>query len=157
VQAYAIGGRNASGAGGGKRLDAAEKRLVPDYPPRHRVIQAKGANQERSKIMATVAYVLTALKPGVDPEDYERFEREVDYPFSEKMKTIVSYRTHRLTDATALIDGGPWNYIERIEVTDRAAYEAEITAVAKELINTLHEKYLDESKTKFIWSKRIDP
>jgi REDY-like protein HapK len=106
--------------------------------------------------VATVLNVLTALKPGVDAEEYERFEREVDYPFTAKMKTIVSYRIHRLTEP-APFEGGPWNYIERIEVTDRAAYEAELATAAKELIETLHEKYLDESKLKFIWSERIDP
>jgi hypothetical protein len=29
--------------------------------------------------MAIVRYVLAKLKPGVSPEEYERFEREVDY------------------------------------------------------------------------------
>jgi hypothetical protein len=28
--------------------------------------------------MAIVRYVLAKLKPGVSPEEYERFEREVD-------------------------------------------------------------------------------
>ncbi|WP_342734487.1 hypothetical protein [Bradyrhizobium sp. B117] len=106
--------------------------------------------------MTTVVYVLTALKPGVDPDEYERFEREVDYPFTAKLKTIISYRIHRLTEPVPF-DGGPWDYIERIEVTDRAVYEAELTTSAKDLIDLIHDRYLDESKLKFIWSRRIDP
>ena len=46
----------------------------------------------------TVRYVLAKMKPGVSREDYERFEREVDYVFCEQVKTIVSYRTHRITE-----------------------------------------------------------
>ena len=76
--------------------------------------------------MAIVRFVFAALKPGVDAAAYERFEREVDYAVSAKLKTIVSYRTHRITETGAGLSGGPWDYVERIEVTDRAAYEAEL-------------------------------
>ncbi|KRR20988.1 hypothetical protein [Bradyrhizobium retamae] len=105
--------------------------------------------------MATVVYILTALKPGVDRDEYERFEREIDYPFTAKLKTITSYQIHHLTEPVPF-EGGPWDYIEQIEVTDRAAYEAELATSAKDLIELLHNKYLDESKLKFIWSTRID-
>jgi len=107
--------------------------------------------------MAIVRYVLAALKPGVDREEYERYEREVDYVVASKLKTIVSYRTHRLTDVVGDLGGGPWHYIERIEVTDRAAYEAEIATLGKDLINELYEKYLDKSKTRSIWTVLVDP
>jgi hypothetical protein len=107
--------------------------------------------------MAIVRYVLAALKPGVDREAYERYEREVDYVVASKLKSIVSYRTHRLTDVVGQLGGGPWHYLERIEVTDRAAYEAEIATLGKELIDELYEKYLDRSKTKSIWTLLVDP
>ena len=107
--------------------------------------------------MAIVRFVLAALKPGVRAADYERFEREVDYAIAAKLKTIVSYRTHRITETGAGLSGGPWNYVERIEVTDRAAYEAELAVAGKELINELYEKYLDQSKTVSVWSERIEP
>ena len=105
--------------------------------------------------MAIVRFVFAALKPGVDPADYERFEREVDYAVSEKIKTIVSYRTHRITETG--LSGGPWDYVERIEVTDRAAYEAELAVAGKELLTELYETYLDESNTVSVWSERIEP
>ena len=56
--------------------------------------------------MAIVRFVFAALKPGVDAADYERFEREVDYAVSEKLKTIVSYRTHRITETGAGLRAG---------------------------------------------------
>ena len=107
--------------------------------------------------MAIVRYVLAALKPGVDRADYERYEREVDYVVASKLKSIVSYRTHRLTDVVGNLGGGPWHYLERIEVTDRAAYEAEIATLGKDLITELYEKYLDKSKTRSIWTVLFDP
>ena len=107
--------------------------------------------------MAIVRYVLAALKPGVDRAAYERYEREVDYVVASKLKSIVSYRTHRLDDVVGNLGGGPWHYLERIEVTDRAAYEAEIATLGKDLITELYEKYLDKSKTKSIWTVLVDP
>ena len=57
--------------------------------------------------MAIVRYVLAALKPGVDRDAYERYEREVDYVVAAKLKSIISYRTHRLTGVSPNLGGGP--------------------------------------------------
>ena len=107
--------------------------------------------------MTIVRYVFAALKPGVDRQEYERYEREVDYVVAGKMKSIISYRTHRLTGVSPNMGGGPWDYVERIEITDRAAYDAEIATLGKELIDELYEKYLDKSKTKSVWTVLVDP
>ena len=107
--------------------------------------------------MAIVRYVLAKLRPGVSREDYERFEREVDYAVSARIKSIVSYRTHRITEVGARLAGGPWDYIERIEITDRAAYEQELAAVGKELIDELYAKYLDRAYTTSIWAELVEP
>jgi len=97
--------------------------------------------------MAIVRYVLAKLKPGVSREDYERFEREVDYVVAGRLKTIVSYRTHRITATDAWVAGGPWDYIERIEITDRAVYEVQLGLMGKEMIDELYVRYLDRSYT----------
>lgn len=107
--------------------------------------------------MAIVRYVLAKLKPGVSPEAYERFEREVDYMVAGGLRTVVSYRTHRITATDARLAGGPWDYIERIEITDRAAYEKELAAAGRDLIEELYAKYLDRSYTTSIWSELVDP
>lgn len=107
--------------------------------------------------MAIVRFVLAKLKPGVSPEAYERFEREVDYVVASKLRTIVSYRTHRITEVGERLQGGAWDYIERIEVTDRAAYEAELAREGKGLIDELYATYLDRASTTSIWSERLEP
>ena len=107
--------------------------------------------------MAVVRYVLAKMKPGVTREEYEKFEREVDYVVAGRLKTIVSYRTHRITASDARLAGGPWDYIERIEITDRAAYEKELAASGKDLIDELYAKYLDRSYTTSIWSELVEP
>jgi len=107
--------------------------------------------------MAIVRYVLAKMKPGITREEYEQFEREVDYTLAARLKTIVSYRTHRITSADPRLGGGPWDYIERIEITDRAAYEAELATAGKDFIELLYSKYLDRSYTTSIWSELIDP
>lgn len=107
--------------------------------------------------MATVRYVLVKMKPGVSRDEYEKFEREVDYAIAGGLKTIVSYRTHRITEAGPRLQGGPWDYIERIEVTDRAAYEQELATAGKGLIDELYTKYLDRAYTTSIWSELLDP
>lgn len=108
--------------------------------------------------MAIVRFVLAKLKPGVSRADFERYEREVDYAISASIKTIVSYRTHRIDElGGAGLAGGPWDYIERIEVTDRKAYEAELAVAGKALLEELYAKYLDKSQTVSIWSERIEP
>lgn len=105
--------------------------------------------------MTTVVFVLVALKPGVDHDEYERFEREVDYPLADGLSSIVSYRTHRITEMP-VIAGGPWDYVERIEIADRTAYEHDLATVAKELIDGMFANYLDRDKTHLLWSERID-
>jgi len=107
--------------------------------------------------MAIVRYVLARMKPGVSREDYERFEREVDYAVAARLKTIVSYRTHRITEAGERLAPVGWDYIERIEVTDRAAYEKELAIAGNELIEELYAKYLDRSYTTSIWSELVEP
>lgn len=107
--------------------------------------------------MAVVRYVLARMKPGVSREDYERFEREVDYAVAARLKTIVSYRTHRIIEVGERLAPVGWDYIERIEVTDRAAYEKELATAGKELIEALYAKYLDRSYTTSIWSELVEP
>jgi hypothetical protein len=112
---------------------------------------------EEEQGMATVRYVLVKMKPGVSREEYETFEREVDYAIAGRLKTIVSYRTHRIAEADPRLQGGPWDYIERIEVTDRVAYEQELATAGKGLIDELYTKYLDRAYTASIWSELLDP
>jgi REDY-like protein HapK len=71
--------------------------------------------------MAQRVFFLNTLREGVDPADYERFVREVDYPFARSLPTIRSYLVTRLD---GLFDGGqaPHDYLEVVEITDLEAY-----------------------------------
>src|SRR5260221_13394299 len=102
--------------------------------------------------MTVVRYVLVKVRPGVSLDEFEKFEREVDYVKAAQNPSIVSYRTHRIEDLDPGIDGGPWDYMERIEITDRAAYDAQIKTGGEDLIAELYEKYLDKSKTRSVWT-----
>jgi hypothetical protein len=107
--------------------------------------------------MAIVRYVLVKLRPGVDVDAFEHFEREVDYVKAAQNPSILSYRTHRITDLDMGIDGGPWDFMERIEVTSQADYEKQAATGSKEFLDLLYTKYLDRSKTVSMWSERIEP
>ena len=107
--------------------------------------------------MGAVRYVLVALKAGVDPAEYERFWRGVDYRATIALGSVLSYRIDRITEAPRGIEGGPWDYLERFEVTDRAAFQSEATAAGKGLVEELYGRFLDRSKTVAWWSEPIAP
>ena len=75
--------------------------------------------------MASRVFFLNRLREGVAAADYERWVREVDYPFARGLESIRSYVVTRL-DGT--LDGGPspYGYLEVVEITDVAAYRAEL-------------------------------
>ena len=103
--------------------------------------------------MTVVRYVLVKVRPGVSLDEFEKFEREVDYVKAMENPSIVSYRTHRIEDLDPGIDGGPWDFMERIEVTSRAEYEKQAASGSKEFLDLLYSKWLDRSKTVAIWSE----
>lgn len=103
-----------------------------------------------------VRYVITTLRAGVKPEDYERWVREYDYRVAKTLPSIVSYRTHRITGPLNGAEDAGWNYIERIEVRDEAQYQRDLASPAgQELIRQLYERYLDRSKNIYFWSEEI--
>ena len=71
--------------------------------------------------MAQRVFFINKLREGVDPAAYERFVREVDYPFARGLPTIQSYVVTRLD---GLYEGGeaPYDYLEVVEITELDAY-----------------------------------
>jgi hypothetical protein len=64
------------------------------------------------------------LQPRVDPADYERWVREVDYPGAQQLPSLVSYRVYPikgpcLGDSPALFDS---DYVEIAIITSMADY-----------------------------------
>jgi hypothetical protein len=104
-----------------------------------------------------VRYVLTTLKPGVRPEDYERWLREYDYRVARTLPSIISYRTHRIEGPITGAERAGWHYIERIEVRDKDEYLKDLASPAgQELIRQLYEHYLERPKNVFFWSEPIE-
>src|SRR5690349_3639022 len=71
--------------------------------------------------MAQRVFFLNRLRDGVEPAAYERFVREVDYPFARRLPTIRSYVVTRLD---GLWEGGeaPYDYLEVVEITELEEY-----------------------------------
>ncbi len=107
--------------------------------------------------MTVVRYVLVKVRPGVSLDEFEKFEREVDYVKAAQNPSIVSYRTHRIDELDLGIEGGPWDFMERIEVTSREAYEKQAATGSKEFLDLLYARWLDRSKTVALWSELIEP
>ena len=103
-----------------------------------------------------VRYVITTLKPGVKPEDYERWLREYDYRVAKTLPSIVSYRTHRIESPITGAEHAGWHYIERIEVRDKEQYAKDLASPAgQELIRQLYDNYLERPRNIFFWSEPI--
>jgi len=104
-----------------------------------------------------VRYVLTTLKNGIQPEEYERWLREYDYRVAKTFPSIISYRTHRIEGPINGAEQAGWQYIERIEVRDKDQYVKDLTSPAgQELIRQLYDNYLERPKNVFFWSELID-
>ncbi len=103
--------------------------------------------------MPTV-FFLARLREGVDPETYEAWVREFDYPTARSIPSILSYKTHRVAgpfrQATA-----PYDYIEVVEVTDIEDYRRELAELpqAQELRRQIVE-YLQPSDS--YWGHLIE-
>lgn len=104
-----------------------------------------------------VRYVITTLKPGVKPEDYERWLREYDYPVAKRLPSIVSYRTSRIVGPITGAEQAGWSYIERIEVRDVEQYQKDLASPAgQELLRQLYDRYLERPKNVFFWAEPIE-
>jgi len=103
-----------------------------------------------------VRYVITTLKPGVKPEDYEKWLVEYDYRVARTLPSIASYRTHRIEGPITGAATAGWSYIERIEIRDVEQYQRDMASPAgQELIRQLYDNYLDRPKNIFFWSEEI--
>ena len=103
-----------------------------------------------------IRFVLVRLRPGVGAEDYERFIQTVDYPVGPTIKAIRHYRTNRIWPEFKDPARLPWDYMERIEVADKAAYEAELAAsTGFAEFRRLNPTFVEE--TYGFWADQIEP
>jgi hypothetical protein len=76
-----------------------------------------------------IVFFLNKLHEGVDPAEYEQWVRTVDYPVARALKTINSYVVAK---TASTLDGkpSPYDYIERVEVTNIDDYRNELANAA---------------------------
>jgi hypothetical protein len=86
----------------------------------------------------TLVFVLH-LKPGVDPDAYERWVREVDYPMTRRQPGVISYEVTRVERAADGADPLQAQYLEVIRVEDAEAYEAQLAGGSPEFRTMLEQ------------------
>lgn len=92
-----------------------------------------------------VRFLITTLKPGVDPEKYERWVREYDYNIAKSRENIISYKVHRIKGPIQGLEDAGWSYLERIEVKSIAQHDIDAKSESgQELRRQLFGEYVDQ-------------
>lgn len=91
-----------------------------------------------------VVYFLNTLRPEASPEAYERWVRDVDYPTARSLPQITSYVVTRAT-GTLEGDASPYDYVERVEITDLGDYQAMLASPAMEAFAAEWSSFVGES------------
>ncbi len=94
-----------------------------------------------------VRYLITTLKPGVDPAAYERWVREYDYRIARGRQNMIRYDVHRILHPLEGAENTGWNYIERIEV--RSFEQSRLDAASEsgiELRRQMYGEFIERSR-----------
>ncbi len=103
-----------------------------------------------------VRFLISTLKAGVKPEDYEKWVRERDYELVRTLPNYVSYKVHRIRKPIAGADDAGWQYIERIEVKSLEQHDRDLASPAGvALREELYGRFLDRSKNIYFASDEI--
>ena len=73
-----------------------------------------------------VVFFLNRLHESIEANDYERWVREVDYPTAKRIPSIIDYRVVRIEGLLEGNDRQPYDYIERVEITDLDSYRRDL-------------------------------
>ena len=74
--------------------------------------------------MAQRVFFLNKLRDGVDPQEYESWIRQVDYPIARAQGAITAYTVTRIEGTLGGEGESPYDYLEVIEITDLESYRA---------------------------------
>ena len=104
-----------------------------------------------------VKFVITTLKPGVDPAAYERWVRERDYAFVRSRPNYRAYTVHRIRGP---IDGAAdagRQYLERIEVASLEQHDRDLASPEGEALRAeLYGRFLDRAKSIYFTADAIE-
>ena len=104
-----------------------------------------------------VRFLISTLKPGVDPEDYERWVRERDYALVRSLPNYISYTVHRIREPVTEVPGAAWQYIERMEVRSLEQHDRDLASPeGVALREELYGQFLDRSKNIYFATDAIE-
>ncbi|MET4121481.1 hypothetical protein ABIB85_007905 [Bradyrhizobium sp. JR1.5] len=104
-----------------------------------------------------VRFLISTLKEGVDPVEYEAWVRERDYALVRSLDNYVSYKVHRIRRPIQGAETSTWQYIERIEVKSLEQHDKDLASSAGvALREELYGKFLDRSKNIYFVSDEIE-
>lgn len=104
-----------------------------------------------------VRFLISTLKAGVDPAEYEAWVRERDYALVRTLPNYVSYKVHRIRKPVAGAEDPGWQYIERIEVKSLEQHDRDLASPAGvQLREELYGRFLDRSKNIYFASDEIE-
>jgi hypothetical protein len=103
-----------------------------------------------------VRFVITTLKPGVDPQEYEAWVLKYDRPFTCTHPNYKSYNVHRIFGSIQGAEGSGWQYVERIELESLEQHDRDLASPeGRAIIEELERRFIDASKTVYFASEII--
>ena len=103
-----------------------------------------------------VRFLISTLKAGVDPAEYEAWVRERDYALVKSLPNYRSYKVHRIRGPVPGEGHGGWQYIERIEVASLEQHDRDLASPeGVKLREELYGRFLDRSKNIYFASDEI--
>jgi len=103
-----------------------------------------------------VRFLISTLKQGVDPAEYEAWVRERDYALVRSLPNYVSYKVHRIRKPVLGAEDAGWQYVERIEVKSLEQHDRDLASPAGvQLREELYGRFLERSKNIYFASDEI--
>ncbi|MBV8848533.1 MAG: hypothetical protein JOZ16_03005 [Methylobacteriaceae bacterium] len=103
-----------------------------------------------------VRFLLSTLKVGVDPNEYEAWVRERDYALVATKPNYISYKVHRIRPPIQGAENAGWMYIERIEVKSLEQHDADLASPeGVKLREELYGRFLERSKNVYFAADEI--
>jgi len=103
-------------------------------------------------------FFLSHLREGVDPAEYERFLREVDYPRTQELLPVSSYRATRIAGRAVSEGDVPYAYIEVLDVEDYDAYLKAFANPTPEIAELIEQvfSYVDQKRTLDLYGEVVE-
>ena len=104
-----------------------------------------------------VRFLISTLKAGVDPSEYEAWIRDRDYALVRTLPNYLGYTVHRIRAPIQGAEGSGWQYIERMEVRSLEQHDKDLASPAGvQLREELYGRFLDRPKNIYFATDAIE-